>query len=60
MRHKLSISIEEDTILGIQEELRSKTYRSKSHFFEIAAIKLIENTKNQSNKEVENATTYSN
>lgn len=42
MRHKLSITIDEDTIGKIQELLRSKTYRNKSHFFEIAANKLIE------------------
>lgn len=42
MRHKLSITIGEDTILQIRNVLRNKTYRNKSHFFEIAAINLIE------------------
>jgi len=46
MRHKLSITIDEDTILKIQDLLRSKTYRNKSHFFEIAATKLIEVNQN--------------
>ena len=46
MRYKLSITIDEDTIVKIQELLRNKTYRNKSHFFEIAASKLIEDVKN--------------
>ncbi|MBI5392959.1 hypothetical protein HZA96_03745 [Candidatus Woesearchaeota archaeon] len=47
MRYKLSITIDEDTILEIQNLLRAKTYRNKSHFFEIAAAKLIEGSKNE-------------
>ncbi|MBW2979828.1 hypothetical protein KY360_00245 [Candidatus Woesearchaeota archaeon] len=46
MRHKLSITIDEDTIFRIQDLLRSKTYRNKSHFFEIAASELIKKVKN--------------
>ena len=46
MRHKLSITIDEDTIFKIQDLLRSKTYRNKSHFFEIAASELIKMVKN--------------
>ncbi|MBC8495576.1 hypothetical protein H8D36_05455 [archaeon] len=42
MRHKLSITIGEDTILQIRDALRNKNYRNKSHFFEIAAINLLE------------------
>jgi hypothetical protein len=45
MRYKLSITIDEDTIFKIQDLLRTKTYRNKSHFFEIAASKLIEDVK---------------
>jgi len=47
MRHKLSITIDEDTIYKVQDLLRSKTYRNKSHFFEIAATNLIENLKGE-------------
>jgi len=42
MRHKISITIDEDTLFKVQEAMRTKTYRNKSHFFEIAAEKLIE------------------
>ena len=47
MRYKLSITIDEDTISKVQDLLRSKTYRNKSHFFEIAASKLINEVKNE-------------
>ena len=41
MRHKISITFGEDTLSKVSDELRSKTYRSKSHFFEVAAENLI-------------------
>lgn len=41
MRQRLSITIDEDTMEKIRDSLRSKTYRNKSHFFEIAAMKLL-------------------
>ncbi len=46
MKHKLSITIDEGAILEILNLLRSKTYRNKSHFFEIAANELINKVKN--------------
>jgi hypothetical protein len=42
MRHKISISIDEETILKVMDIMKSKKYRNKSHFFEIAAEKLME------------------
>jgi|TARA_B100000315_G_scaffold141501_1_gene130545 metal-responsive CopG/Arc/MetJ family transcriptional regulator len=42
MRHKISITLDEDTLLKVRELLRCKTYRNKSHFFEIAASRLID------------------
>ena len=45
MRQRISITIDEDTLVNIREKLRSKTYRNKSHFFEIAANKLIKGEK---------------
>ena len=42
MRYNISITIDEDTMVKVQDLLRSKIYRNKSHFFEIAANKLIE------------------
>ena len=41
MRQKISITIDEDTLQRVKELLMAKTYRNKSHFFEIAANKLI-------------------
>ena len=45
MRHKISITLDEDTLLKVNDTMRCKTYRNKSHFFEIAANKLIEEEK---------------
>ena len=47
MKHKLSITVDEDTVLKIQDLLRSRTYRNKSHFFEMAAYKLIKEAGNE-------------
>ena len=41
MRHRISITIDEDTLGKVRDSLRTKTYRSKSHFFEIAANNLL-------------------
>lgn len=45
MRQKLSITIDEDTMAKVRDMLRSKTFRNKSHFFEVAASKLINQAK---------------
>ena len=47
MKHKLSITVGEDTLSQIREVLRSKAYRSKSHFFEVAATRLIKENKGE-------------
>lgn len=41
MRHRISITIDKDTLGKVRDSLRSKTYRNKSHFFEIAASQLL-------------------
>jgi len=41
MRQRVSITIDEDTLGKIRNQLRTKTYRNKSHFFEIAANRLL-------------------
>ena len=41
MRHKISITLDEDTLLKVREVVRLKTFRNRSHFFEIAASKLV-------------------
>lgn len=45
MRYKISITLEEDTLGRVGEIIRSKTFRNRSHFFEIAASKLINEVK---------------
>lgn len=42
MRQRISITIDEDTLFKVRESLRSKTFRNKSHLFEVAADKLLE------------------
>ncbi|MBT6518516.1 hypothetical protein HOK51_01635 [Candidatus Woesearchaeota archaeon] len=42
MKHKISITLDEDTLVAVREAMRSKEFRNRSHFFEIAASKLIE------------------
>jgi metal-responsive CopG/Arc/MetJ family transcriptional regulator len=41
MRHKISITLDEDTLFKVREVVRSKTFRNRSHFFEIAASNLV-------------------
>jgi len=45
MRYKISITLDEDTLLNVREMIRRKSYRNRSHFFEIAASKLIDEVK---------------
>jgi hypothetical protein len=47
MKHKLSITVGEDTLSQIRDVLRSKAFRNKSHFFEVAATKLIKENKGE-------------
>lgn len=41
MKHRVSITIEENVILAVMELLRSPEFRNKSHFFEVAAAKML-------------------
>ncbi len=41
MRQRISITSDEDTLGRVRDSLRSKTCGDKSHFFEIAANKLL-------------------
>ena len=50
MRQKISITVGEDTLEKVQNLLKSKIYRSKSHFFEVAASTLIENSQEDDQK----------
>ncbi|MBT3985110.1 hypothetical protein HOD38_00445 [archaeon] len=42
MKHKISVSIEEETLFRLREELRNRKYRNRSHAIEYALSKLIE------------------
>tara|TARA_Y100000310_G_C20665163_1_gene807067 strand:- start:503 stop:688 length:186 start_codon:yes stop_codon:yes gene_type:complete len=41
MKQRISITIDDDTMNKVRDKLRSKTYRNKSHFFELAAEELM-------------------
>ena len=49
MKHRLSITVDEDTILAIQDSLRQNSrsgiFRNKSHFIEYAIKKFMEKDK---------------
>jgi Arc/MetJ-type ribon-helix-helix transcriptional regulator len=45
MKVQTTITVNEDTIKGIQERVREGSFRNKSHFFEYAAKKFLEGTK---------------
>jgi hypothetical protein len=41
MKHRVSITLEEDTLLKVKAALRSKGFRNQSHFFELAADEMV-------------------
>jgi len=41
MKCRVSLTINEDTLIRIRAALRSKRFRNKSHFFEIAAEEML-------------------
>lgn len=47
MKHKLSISIEEATVLKIFDGMRTGRYRNKSHLVEMAVNKYLESEARQ-------------
>ena len=42
MKHRLSISVDEETVIKVRESIRKGIYRNKSHAFESAINKVIE------------------
>lgn len=42
MKQKLSITLDEETVFGIQAHLRTGKFRNKSHVVEYAVMKLLE------------------
>lgn len=49
MKHKLSISMEEDTILRVLDKMRDGLFRNKSHLIEHAVVQFL--NENQPEKE---------
>ncbi|MBD3314057.1 hypothetical protein GF345_06445 [Candidatus Woesearchaeota archaeon] len=47
MKHKLSISINEDVLMKIQERLKTRDFRNQSHLFEVAAARMLEDEDGQ-------------
>jgi Arc/MetJ-type ribon-helix-helix transcriptional regulator len=41
-KYQISITVDEDVLLGAKEHLRDGTFRNKSHLFEYAVRKLLE------------------
>ena len=42
MKSKLSVSVDEETIVKIQEKIRTRKFRNKSHAVEYALNKILE------------------
>ena len=42
MKHKVSISLDEDTILKVREKIRTGKFRNRSHAVEYALRRLID------------------
>jgi Arc/MetJ-type ribon-helix-helix transcriptional regulator len=43
MKHKLSISVNEETIIKIRDAMRDGKFRNKSHAFEFAVNEVLKN-----------------
>ncbi|MCX8147450.1 MAG: hypothetical protein N3D84_03215 [Candidatus Woesearchaeota archaeon] len=41
MKHKISITIDENLLSAVSNILKGPEFRNKSHFFEVAAAKII-------------------
>jgi|TARA_B100002003_G_C13863662_1_gene422650 Arc/MetJ-type ribon-helix-helix transcriptional regulator len=42
MKHKLSITVDEETVFKIMEAVRNRQFRNKSHAFEYSVNKVLE------------------
>ena len=42
MKHKLSITLDRETILRMNDKLRDRSFRNRSHLIEIAVTKFLE------------------
>lgn len=50
MRNKISITIDEDTLKLVEELIKSKVFRNRSHFFELAAVNFVKTKENRQNE----------
>jgi metal-responsive CopG/Arc/MetJ family transcriptional regulator len=41
MRNKISVTIDEETLKVVEELVKTKIFRNRSHFFEVAAEKFV-------------------
>lgn len=41
MRNKISVTIDEETLRVVEELVKTKIFRNRSHFFEVAAEKFV-------------------
>ena len=46
MKHKICISVDEETLLKVKEAIRNHKFRNKSHAFEAAVNDILEDNKN--------------
>lgn len=49
MKYKMSISVDENTVAKVQEALRNRKFRNKSHVFEYAVQKILSGEINEKN-----------
>ena len=47
MKHKISVTIEEDILLKSFEKIRDRTFRNKSYMVEYALFKLLDGDRNK-------------
>ncbi len=52
MKHKLSISMEEDTILKVLDKMRDGMFRNKSHLIEHAVVQFLNDNPMEPRREI--------
>ncbi|MBC8495646.1 hypothetical protein H8D36_05815 [archaeon] len=45
MKHKISISVDEETLIKIREGIRQRKFRNRSHAFEYSIEKVLQEVK---------------
>jgi len=52
MKLKTSVALDEETLISMQELIRTKQFRNKSHLMEYAIFQIIEKQKNEMNSKL--------